>query len=299
MTTRRRFLTILAGAGVLPILGQSAQSAIPEWRGIALGAEARLILDHPQADRILKLAVSEIHRLEGLFSLYRADSELSRLNRNGVLVSPSPDMLALLSICGRMHARTAGAFDPTIQSLWSLYAQHASRGTMPDAGALDAALAQTGWDKLVVRPDKITATSDGLGLSLNGVAQGFIADKVTQLLRNEGMSNALVNTGEIAALGQSPNGQPWQVTLPGPKGRMVDLKNKAIASSSALGTTFDQRGTVGHILDPRTGRPSARGGTVTVIAETAAEADALSTAACLMSETDINAAKRDCVILFG
>ncbi|MDQ7071887.1 MAG: FAD:protein FMN transferase, partial [Rhodobacterales bacterium] len=85
MITRRRVIGILAGAIALPVFGTSARASVSQWSGIALGAEARIILDHPDGDRLVASAVTEIHRLESIFSLYRSDSQISQLNQTGVL----------------------------------------------------------------------------------------------------------------------------------------------------------------------------------------------------------------------
>ncbi|MCF6304640.1 MAG: FAD:protein FMN transferase [Rhodobacteraceae bacterium] len=281
MTSRRRFLTILAGAAMLPGLA----SAAANWRGIALGAEARIILDHPDADRLIASAVAEISRLESLFSLHR-DSQLTRLNAAGILTNPAPEMLELLSICTALNARTDGAFDPTIQPLWALYARSFAAGAAPSAARI--ADIPIGWRHLRYSPAEISFAKPDMALTLNGIAQGFIADKIAALFRAQGVQNVLVNTGEIMALGKAPNGLAWPVNII--NGPELPLSNAAIATSAPLGTSFDANGTIGHILDPRTGQPGGKWAQVTVTATSAALADGLSTGFCLMNSAEINAA---------
>ena len=105
----------------------------------------------------------------------------------------------------------------------------------------------------------------------------------------------LVNTGEISALGLSPDGKPWPVKVQ--NGEDISLTNRAIATSAALGTVFDHYGTVGHIIDPRTGLSGARWSQISVISNSASEADGLSTAFMLMGRQDIEGAKADTEIL--
>ena len=82
---RRRFLTITAAcASILAAPGHAAPR-LRQWHGVALGSAATIALDHPDADRLIGRALAEIDRLENIFSLYRADSALSRLNRDGLL----------------------------------------------------------------------------------------------------------------------------------------------------------------------------------------------------------------------
>ncbi len=292
MTTRRRFLSIVAGAAVAPVIGLSSTNNVSQWRGIALGADARIVLDHPNADRLIEMAVSEIHRLESIFSLYQADSQISRLNRDGRLVQPAFEMIELLSISSRLNARTDGAFDPTVQALWSLYAEEFTAGNQPVDERISQAMAVTGWGHVKYTPQEISFDRTGVMMTLNGIAQGFIADKVTELLRQNGVTDVMVNTGEIAALGVAPNGDAWDIKLNGDLGR-VSLHGAAVATSAPLGTSFDEGGAVGHILDPRTGYPGGVWSGVSVVSKSAAEADGLSTAFCLMPESEILAAKGD------
>ncbi len=283
MTTRRRFLTILAGAAVLPTLTNAAA----RWQGIALGAKAQIILDHPDADALIASAVAEISRLERLFSLHQ-DSQLTRLNAAGSLANPAPEMLELLSVCGAVNARTGGAFDPTIQPLWALYAESFAAGTAPSAAQVSAR--NIGWEHLRFSPAEIGFAQPDMALTLNGIAQGYIADKVAALFRAKGVENVLIDTGEIMALGLAPNGAAWPVTLGHSGGEITPLSNAAIATSAPLGTSFDTAASVGHILDPRSGQPGGQWAQVSVTASTAALADGLSTAFCLMSAAEIKAA---------
>ncbi len=294
MTTRRRFLTILASATALPARAIPASAATRQWKGIALGANARIILDHPRADALLTEAVTEIGRLESLFSLYR-DSQLTRLNRDGVLPGPAPEMLEILSICSAINARTNGAFDPTIQPFWALYAESYAAGTKPTAAQIAAV--STGWKHLRFSPAEVAFTRPGMALTLNGIAQGYIADRVGALLRADGVRDVLVNTGEILASGTAPDGKAWPVRLGHDGTRTVALSNVAVATSAPLGTTFDQQGRVGHIIDPRTGQPGGLQKQISVISTSAAMADGLSTAFCLMTEDEIDAAKGDAEVL--
>ena len=270
--TRRRFLTIVASLAATPAL------SFTEWRGMALGARARLCIDHPEGQAIAAEAAAEIARLEAIFSLY-TDSALVRLNRDGALMAPPFELLECLALCDSVHHATGGLFDPTVQPLWALYAESFAAGAPPSAAQIAATLARTGWAGL--RFDGAIRLAPGMALTLNGVAQGFIADQVAALLRARGLTHVLVDTGEFTATGPQADGTPWPVRLT--TGDELPLSQGALASSSALGTCFDAEGRVGHILSPRTGQPApARWNLVTITAPSAGLADALSTATCLM-----------------
>lgn len=290
---RRRFLTITAAATVSWPLGVPARAETTKyWLGTALGARASIRLDHPDADGIIGAVLGEIERLEQIFSLYRANSELSRLNRDGRLEYPSFEMVELLSLCGAIHQATSGRFDPTIQPVWAMYAEHHASGRVPDAAAIDHALRFVGWSDVSASPQRISLKKTGMALTLNGIAQGYIADKVAAMLRNKDLDNILIDTGELYAMGGMPQGGHWPIRLGSSQAphalRRVRLANGGLATSAPLGTVFDDAGRIGHIIDSRNGLPAKTTfPLVTVSAVTAARADAFSTAFCLMPAEEI------------
>lgn len=273
--TRRRFLTVTASAAGAA-LGARALPAATVWQGIALGARAEIRVDHPLAPDLIAAARDEIARLEAVFSLFLTGSEISRLNRDGALAAPSPELLDCLSLCATIHHASGGRFDPTVQPLWAAWAEASAKGTRPaaaDLASLPRGLGRVRWDS-----GGITLAA-GMGLTLNGIAQGYVADRVARLLRAEGLRDVLVDTGELAAL----PGRAWPVTLEA--GGSLGLSDRALASSARLGTTFDAKGELGHILDPVTGTPAqTRWSRVAVSAPSAALADGLSTAVLLMPD---------------
>lgn len=278
---RRRFLSITAGLALATVSPIQA-ATLREWRGVALGAPARIALAHPDADLLIPVALSEIARLEAIFSLYRTNSELARLNATGRLQGPSLDLVACLGLCDGVHRATDGRFDPTVQPLWAIYAEAAAAGGEPSPLRIREANARTGWEGLRFDATEIRMTP-GMALTLNGIAQGFIADRVAALLRSRGVENVLINTGEIVAIGYQPNGRPWRIGIR--DSAELDLRDRALATSAPLGTVLDASGRIGHILDPRSGAtaPSVWR-QVSISAASAAVADGLSTAACLMPD---------------
>lgn len=264
--SRRRFLTLASAAALaLPRTGNAYR-----WQGVALGAKAQIILDHPDAERLTGQALSEIQRLESVFSLYRADSSLRRLNADGVLRAPPFELLECLGIARRAHSATDGHFDPTIQPLWQAMAEAWAKGHAPSEADVARARSSIGFER--VRFDsEIIELDPGQALTLNGIAQGYIADRVADLMRRQGVTDMLIDTGEISALGA------WPIAVAGNRDRL-SLSNRALATSAHGGTTFDPAGKVGHILDPTHGtlrRPAIS--SLSISAGKAAFADALST----------------------
>ncbi|UEM21461.1 FAD:protein FMN transferase [Skermanella mucosa] len=292
--TRRRFLAITAASAGLTLLPPSIAPAegapLRVWRGTALGADACLQLSHPdpdEAERLIRLCLDEVARLERVFSLYRPDSALVRLNRAGELADPPLDLVRLLNDALRFSRLTDGMFDVTVQPLWRLYAEHFGRPGAdpggPPAFVVAAARSLVDYRALNVQESGIWFTRTGMEVTLNGIAQGYITDRVADRLRAEGMTNVLVDMGEVKALGRHPDGRRWVVGLPDGEAdnRIADtmeLTDQAIATSSVRGTRFDFAGRFGHIFDPCTGRCADQVLSATVTADNATAADALSTA---------------------
>ena len=133
------FAAIRAGAAG----AEAAQ--LHRWSGIALGAGAEIVLHDPDAARARRLiarCVAEIDRLEDVFSLYRPESAIRRLNRDGRLAAPPLELVALLAEARSYSERTEGAFDVTVQPLWHLYAAHFSRPGADPRGPAEADLAR-------------------------------------------------------------------------------------------------------------------------------------------------------------
>jgi thiamine biosynthesis lipoprotein len=262
---------------------------------MALGAEASIRIVHPDrafAEALIARCVSEIDRLEGVFSLYRGDSALTRLNAEGVLREPPVEFVELLGFALTVARQSDGAFDPTVQPLFRLYADHfaapdaAAEG--PSAETIGRVLERVGHRHVRVDAEGIRFMRSGMGITLNGIAQGYVTDRVADLLRQEGLTNVLVDLGEIRAIGGRADGDPWEAAVadprdPGLRLLHVGLSDRdgmlpALSTSSGFGMRFDKAGRHHHLFDPGTGRSASRYLSVSVAAERAVVADALSTA---------------------
>lgn len=305
--SRRRFLRIAAAAlpvglavGLCPETGfgkETTSVPLRLWRGTALGAEAEIQLAHPDpavAAALLDDAVTTLARLEQVFSLYRPDSALSRLNREGVLAAPPLDLVRLLGEAAQFHAETGGIFDVTVQPLWALYAAHfrtpGADPAGPPAAAVAAALARVDGGAVQVSAHEIRLRRPGMAITLNGIAQGYITDRVCEQFQAAGLPHVLTDLGEIRALGTHPENRPWQAAVekpdhPGSFPRILPLENSALATSSGHRSRFDPAGRFHHLLHPRTGLSPAITASLTVQAATATTADALSTAGLMMDRT--------------
>jgi FAD:protein FMN transferase len=305
--TRRRCITISAAAAGFSLLSPRARHAetppVHVWRGAALGADAMLLLHHPDpgaAEALIHDSLAEVARLERQLSLYDPESALARLNRNGVLDDPPLDLLRIMGESARYHALTAGAFDVTVQPLWELYATHLQRPDAdpdgPPAASVAANLSRVGQHRVSLADERIGMVP-GTAVTLNGIGQGYITDRVVALLRARGIAHALADMGETRAIGGHPDGGPWRVGLddpfaPGRVAERIPLADRAVATSGGYGTRFDAAGRFNHIFDPTDGSTSHNFAAVSVIAPEATMADALSTAFSVMTLPRITAIVR-------
>lgn len=288
--SRRRVLTLMAataGLSALPRAAWASAAPLVHWKGLAMGAEASMTLAHPdraEAEAIIERAVSELRRLEALFSLYDQNSVLSRLNAEGSLQSVPMEFIELLSTAQSLSTSTMGAFDATVQPLWDLYDDHFSASAPsqdgPDTRTLAAAQNLVGYRGVTFTNQSVAFKKPKMALTFNGIAQGYITDRITMILKDAGLHNILIDMGEIRGLGNRSVGEPWRVGL-GQNfragGDTMTITNQAIATSEPMGTVFDKHGAFHHLFDPATGRPASAFRRLSVIAPTATLADGLST----------------------
>ncbi len=278
--TRRRFIGIAAASALSgPASGRAASDV--RWRGQALGAEASITLAHPdrrRADAVLLVCREEIRQLEQVFSLFRRQSAIVRLNRDGRLDDAPAALIELLGIAHHFSAISDGAFDITVQPLWQLFS-HGGDCPEPAKALLDL----VNWRQVHADGRAISFGLSDMAITLNGIAQGYITDRVAMVLRAHGFDRVLVNMGEYRGLGRRADGRRWRVGIGHPDGRglldSIGLENQAVATSSALGTPLGCTGDglAHHLFDPRTGKPAASWQSVSVIADRAVIADGLST----------------------
>jgi FAD:protein FMN transferase len=301
MNTRRQLLLGMAGASGLAGLGlwdwlmerQAAGLKLVRHTARALGADMTMIALHESretAERAISAAFNELELIEELMSLYRPESEISRLNREGMLENPHPYFVSVLEHAQRMSLATAGAFDVTVQPLWELYATAHSQGRLPDDGAIEATRARVDYRKLEVTAERLRLHGEGMAVTLNGIAQGFAADRVLAALRAHGVQNALVNTGELGALGHKEGGGSWTAGIRHPRRSdayvsLAKLDGRCMATSGDYETAFTADYSYNHIFDPATGRSPQTFSSVTVVAPTGIDADALSTAVFVLGLT--------------
>ena len=302
--TRRRFLTGMLGTGAALAafaahrsLRHSATTGdgdahLPKGlelavrSGNAFGTRVSISVVHPDsttAQRALNAAFAQLELVDQLMSLYRPDSEIRRLNDQRELVRPHPYVCRVLKAAEDMSRQTDGAFDITVQPLWNAYASASQEGQEPDAATLTNALRLISWRDVEVSPSRVRLRRTGSAITLNGIAQGFAADRVLETLRGGGIEHALVDSGEIGALGGKTNQEDWTVGVQHPRQQdafvcLARLRGRCLSTSGDYETSFRADHREHHIFDPHSGHSPGEFASVTVAAPTATAADALSTA---------------------
>jgi FAD:protein FMN transferase len=285
MMHRRQMLQLGMGLGLgLSVNAVARESLVWQERSlVGFGTTLWLKAAHTDASRLheaLDASVKAIRSVEKQMSLFDPDSALSRLNRLDELQKPDAELVSVLSLAQHVSMRSAGAFDVTIQPLWGLWSLHSQTQTVPSAKALSQTRSLVNWRALTVSPEVVRLNVKGMGVSLNGIAQGYAADKVRAVLQSHGVQHALIDTGETALLGQSPKADDWRfavepstptaVTPP-----VIRPNGWALATSSDSHTVFSADHMHHHILNPRTGDSPTHWASVSVIAPSCALADAL------------------------
>lgn len=296
-TGRRRVLSMLAASAALapsiPALLARESRYLFKWDGTAFGTRVSLRFIHDDGTAVrdaAAMAAAEIERLENIFSLYRPESELSRLNRDGEVRRPSFDLVSLLGDAAAISELSGGAFDVTVQPLWRLYRDHFARSPSDDFGPPPQAIAQAralvDFTGIEIAHARIALAKPGMAVTLNGIAQGYATDRIADLLRDQGFAHVLVDLGEIRALGRPLDGEDWSVRIDDPRGgnalASLLLHDRAIATSQGRASSFDRAGRHHHLFDPATGRSASRYLSVSVVADRATTADGLSTALSVM-----------------
>lgn len=284
---RRSQSAALASADVQYSVEPAASGALVVRRqSMALGTRVAITAIHDNLDvatGAIDAAFMEIERVESVLSIYRPDSQLSQLNRDGRLERPDRSLAEVLRYAASVSETSGGAFDATVQPLWRLYADARREGRLPSDEQIAAARSKVDWRGVRITDNRVWLTSIGASVTLNGIAQGYAADRALAAAKSAGAEHALIDTGEFAPLGRNRNGEPWSIGIQHPRDgqsliAVTELAGRCLATSGDYATTFSADRRFNHLFDPRTGKSPVGLASVSILAPTAMEADALSTA---------------------
>jgi thiamine biosynthesis lipoprotein len=310
-STRREFLQGKAAADALIDLTSATAddlSSAAATRGTyllklsrpAMACQFELFFNAGQyvdANEMGLLALDLVDRLEDQLTVFREHSEISRLNRHAAdePVEVEPGLYQLVKLAVEIHEKTDGAFDVTAGPLSRVWGFTKRAGVMPEDAELAAARRCVGSRLLALDDDHCTIqfTKAGVEINLGSIGKGYALDRCAELLSAAGIHDFLLHGGASSVLARGTHSavgpeQGWLVGVPDPlrpRRRLGQLRviDRALATSGA-GVQFfvDEERRYGHILDPRTGQPAEGVVSATVLAPSAAEADALATAMYVM-----------------
>ncbi|MCH5200493.1 MAG: FAD:protein FMN transferase [Oscillospiraceae bacterium] len=230
----------------------------------------------------------EINRLEALLSVTSPDSDIGRLNASG-MTDVSPETAEIIKYAQRIGGETNGALDITVYPVLKEWGFTTGDYKIPDGDTLNALLQKVDFTQIKADDSAIPAVTvpDGVQLDLGALAKGYASDKAAEILRENGITSALINLGgSIMTIGGNPSsGSPWRIGIRNPFSLdenigVIEVADKAVVTSGSYERCFTADGkTYHHIIDPATGCPAESGlVSVTVIGGSGIMCDALSTA---------------------
>jgi FAD:protein FMN transferase len=239
-------------------------------------------------------ALRLVEELEAQLSLFRAGSEIARLNASAARepVRVTPGVFALLQQAQKLSEQTGGAFDITVAPLVRCWGFMGGEGRMPRPEEVAEARARVGMPLVHLNPEDYTVrfAREGVMLDLGAIGKGYAVERAAEVLREAGVTSALLHggTSSVQAIGQPPGEECWKIALetpalaadsPATLLATVPLKDEAMSVSGVQEHSFQNGGrTFGHVIDPRTGEPALGTLLAAVVLPSATETDALSTA---------------------
>lgn len=243
--------------------------------------------DEARFDEAAEAAFSEISRLETIFSSYRKDSEVARINAAAGqgLIEVRPEVIEVLRKAILVAALSDGAFDPTVGALGRVWGPSGEKGEVPSEADIKKLLAYVGYEGIILKEHNsaVGLEKEGMAINLGGVAKGYIVEKATLALEKAGVTRAIIRAGGDMVVFQRGAEEPFTIGIQHPREKKLlgeaYVYNGAVATSGDYERFFIKDGVrYHHILNPKTGFPSRGTQSVTLVAKDPTTADALSTA---------------------
>ena len=242
-----------------------------------------------EVEAAIDAAMAEARRFDRMMSLYKDDSELTRVNMAAGKdpVTVSPEMIEMEEAARKISELTDGAFDVTVGPLVVLWQMRLKEGKAPTETEIERIRSRVGYRNIIV--DKKASTlflkKPGMIMDFGACAKGYVADKVAELLKGRGIDNAIVAlAGDIRVMGHRPDGSSWRIGVQHPRDPtktlpVLELSDKYISTSGDYERyQIVHRKRYHHILDPRTGKPSEGMESVTLVGDRGSDGDPLATA---------------------
>lgn len=242
-----------------------------------------------KSESAVKAAQNEINRLEKLLSVQNKNSEIFKLNQSKKM-TVSEDTLTLITRSKEIYTLTDGAFDISCEPLireWGFYSGLENK--VPSQKVIETALEGVGAEHIKIKDSTVTL-DDNTSLDLGGIAKGYASHKAAEILKDNGVTSALMSLGgNVRAVGSKPDGESWSVAVTDPDDNSksigtLKISDKAVVTSGGYQRYFEENGqTYHHIIDTKTGYPADSGlKSVTIVSDDDALADSLSTALFVM-----------------
>ena len=302
---RRSFLRL---SGILGI-GLASATAIPTWAEavkfnrelykisktrLAMGTFVSMTLLHSsrdQAENAMGEAFFEIDRLSRVISRFDETTSVAQLNREGFLKDVPPEVAEVVKRSLKYYRVTNGAFDISVKPVVDLFKEKFSQGQKmpPTEDELQEALRLVNASNIEFEGSSLRFKHPGMGITLDGIAKGYIVDRASQVLAEHRIKNHLINAGgDIRTMGHRRDKKPWTIAVQDPQKKkhypdIIHMTDGAIATSGNYEIYFDKEKMFHHIINPRTGLSPDESTSVSVLAETAMDADALSTSVFVMN----------------
>jgi thiamine biosynthesis lipoprotein len=260
---------------------------------LAMGTIVDMTLIHPsrdQAQEAMGLAFEEIERLSALMNRFAGSAAVSVLNKDGKLKDAPPELQHVMERSLFFHKITGGAFDVTVKPVVDLFQKKYEKGSRiePKESELKGLIELVNGQNVEIAGRSVSFKRSGMGVTLDGIAKGYIVDRASELLSRHEISKHLINAGgDIRTAGSGADEKPWTVAIEDPKKKgeypeIVHMRDGAIATSGNYEVYYDKEKIFHHIVNPRTGLSPALSTSVSVMAGTAMDADALSTGVFVM-----------------
>jgi len=282
--------------------GSGKRVELDSGHRMVMGTFARVVViaqDLDTAGKCIESAFTQINKVDDLMSDYKNDSEISNLNREGFkkAVQLSQSTYEVLHKSIEFSKLTDGAFDVTVGPLVELFRKAKNKQVLPDQDEITDARSKVGFEKLTLDSENKTVqfTVEGMKLDLGGIAKGYAVDKAVETMQSRGAIGGMVDLGgDIRCFGAPLKGRDhWVIGLQNPNmgkdsaGHEVLLKLKMINGAIATSGDYQQFILIegkrhSHIIDRKTGTSTEGLSSVTIIANTATNADALATAVSVM-----------------
>lgn len=263
-----------------------------ETDGFGMGTVISQKLYGRNARRAADEVWGKIHYLEGLMAINAAGGDVNRLNEHAGqgYIALCPETVTVLQSAIKIAGLSGGAFDITVGPVVKCWNIGADSPAIPAEAELKQLITLLGYQDVHIDADRNCAALARAGqmVDLGGIAKGYAGDAVREIYQKQGIRSALVNLGgNVVALGKRPDGKPWSIGIQNPRAAngkyigIVQAADQAVVTAGDYQRYFEKNGKrYHHIIDPRTGRPAASGlMSVTVVAGSSTDADALSTAA--------------------